>query len=134
MLSSKRLLLVLGAFTALAIIATNAELPLPEGDQYAITVKDRIAHCDIRGHGGKFGASFLFVGVRLSNLDVPYLRWNTEKSRREEIEAMCKNMQLVSITYLAKRKLIRPKVTYWIETIEAVPVPARKSGSETIFR
>ena len=124
MFTSKRLLIFLGAFVVLAIIAATTELPLPEGVQHATTVKDRIEYCDIREHGGRFGASFLFVGIRLSNRDVPYLRWNTEKSRREEIEAMCKKMQRVSITYLAKRKLIRPKITYWIEIIEAAPAPA----------
>jgi hypothetical protein len=124
MFSDNRLLIYLGVFVVTGAIAATTEIPLPDGVQKVTTVEDRIEHCDISGHGGRFGASFLFVGMRLSNLDVPYLRWNTEKSKRSEIETMCNKRQLVNITYLAKRKLVRPQVTYWIETIEIIPIPA----------
>ena len=117
-MNNKKLLIFLGAFIIIAPITASIELPLPDGVQKVTTTKGRIKFCDIEGYGGgKAGKSFLFVGIQLMNNDIPYLRWNTEKSKRNEIKAMCEAMKLVEITYTAKRKLIRPKTTYWIEAV-----------------
>lgn len=110
-----------GAFIIIVPIIVSIELPLPDGIQQTNTTKGKIKFCDIEDYtNGKVGESFIFVGIQLVSNDTPYLRWNTEISKINEIKAICEGMKLVEITYIAKRKLVRPKTTYWIEAIREV--------------
>ena len=112
-------LLFLGVMLVCGVAASYIDLPLPPGVAKATTVSGKIKDCDIENHtGGKARPSLLFVGITLDEHVVPYLRWNPPKSETESIRVMCKERRIINVTYRAKRTLLRPKISYWIEQLE----------------
>jgi len=113
--------LIIGLILACGVIALYIDLPLPAGVHQITTVKGRITNCDIKNYtGGKSRPSLLFVGITMDAYVVPYLRWNPPKTDLEGIQIMCKEHRLINVTYRAKRTLLRPKVSYWIEQLEII--------------
>lgn len=110
-------LLLIGLLLACGVAASYIDLPLPAGVAKVTNVTGRITDCDIENYtGGKSGPSLLFVGITLDEHVAPYLRWNPLKSKTEDLRVMCKERRIV--TYRAKRTLLRPQISYWIEHLE----------------
>ena len=119
MLQNKKVILSVVTVLILAVLASVIELPLPDGVKKYAVVKGEVSSCDIESHGdGRLGSSFLFVGIKFHDVQLPYVRWNTEKKRRKEIEGICKKNLYIEVKYRAQRLLIRPTVTYWVETLD----------------
>jgi len=113
--------IVVVSLLLLVVAATYIKLPLPEGINKYNTITSNIMSCEIQSQGDtRYGKSFLFVGIKLSNIKTPYLSWETEQYNRKEIEGMCKNKVLVEIRYEAQKLLIRPKITYWVESLTII--------------
>lgn len=113
--------LIIGMILVCGVIASYIDLPLPAGIEKITRVKGRINYCDIENYtGGKSRPSLLFVGITLDKNVAPYLRWNPPKTDLEGIQRMCIDHRLINVTYRAKRTLLRPKVSYWIEQLEII--------------
>lgn len=117
MLFSNRALIITGMFVIALAVSSKVDMPLPDGVNKSNTIIGRIRSCDIKAYGGRYGKSFLFVGINLQANDTPYLRWNTDKKKRNEVERMCQEFRQIKVVYTAKRTLLRPTVTFWIDAL-----------------
>jgi hypothetical protein len=101
----------------LLLLSGNINLPLPNGIQEYSETVGRIESCDLdTTGGGKYGASNLFVGITFKEKDIPYLSWNTEKSKLDYVKMICRNNKKLNVKYKAQRLLLKPKVTFWIQS------------------
>ena len=114
--------MVIGLVLACGVIASYTNLPLPAEVALITATTGRVQKCDIENYtGGKSSPSLLFVGIAMEGNVVPYLRWNPSKAKLADIRAMCKEQRLVNVTYRAKRTLLRPRISYWIERLDIKP-------------
>ena len=117
MKSNRVIIIVASSLIALLVIAASVDLPLPEGISKNSVVESRIQSCIFKNEIdiGK-QKSPLFVGIRVEDIDVPYLRWNP-KVESQKIRKYCKEKARIKVEYIAQRILLRPKVTYWIKKL-----------------
>ena len=119
-MKSKNLITFLGiGVIVLIIFAGSIGLPLPEGIPKNTVVVSRIKNCTVDEKSGKH-ETLSFVGIRLDDIRTPYLRWNP-KLEMSNIKKYCKQNAIVAVEYTAKRTLLRPTLSYWIQNVKVQP-------------
>ena len=117
--NKRRVKVIFFTITSLAIllgVVANLSLPLPISEQGAKVVQGKIQSCKISTIGG--GATKqLYVGITLNN---KLFKLNTSLSVRSLYTKLCQGHPLVKISYHANRLLVRPEITYWIDTIQRI--------------
>ena len=120
-MNQKKIIIPLSVIMLLLVIAANVELPLPAGVSANSTVIGTVESCDREKYsGGKVGPALTFVGVNLGNSKAPYLRWNPEDNDNELVDKICNERLRIKVWYRASRLIIRPHITYWIDSIEVL--------------
>jgi len=102
------------------LVANIIKLPLPEGVLEWNFVSGKIDHCNIKNTTGgnryEKGKSN-FVGIKLKGHD-QYFRWNPNGKEFDEILLACKKGLNIEFKYKAKRTLLSPNLSFWVEEVK----------------
>ena len=115
-MKTNQVFIVVVIIVAVISIMTTINLPLPEGVPKNSIAESRIESCTIKESSGYKVKTSSFVGIRLEDKKLPYLRWNP-KSEYEKVIKLCKEKAKIKVEYKAQRILLRSQVTYWIKSI-----------------
>ena len=116
----KKLLLVIPLLIAV-YYAGKVELPLGGDVAEFGEAQGAIVRCDINQKHWTKADGITEVGITLDDPDAPFLRWDLQGFDIDTVDRWCHTGSEVSFSYRAQRTLLRPSVSYWVESAQAVP-------------
>jgi len=110
---------LIALFCIAVIISSEIKLPLQNDEKGEQTAQGKITSCELTRVG--IGATtFLAVKIQLNHSENKQYSVNTKLNKRTQYQKLCDDLTNVSIVYTASRSLIRPSITYQVNTIEII--------------